>query len=141
MTLFGIDRRIVRSYLSTDLLAILLFGGVGEYRHGLVRYDAVHPEHFVTIVGPFVLAWLVLAALFGGYTRSRPAVFLAKTIVIWIAADILTQLLSYADVSSLGPNLLFFAVAGVFGGLFLLMSRGAVLASRILLRRRGVSPL
>jgi len=134
MSILEVDRRTLRLFAPGDVLAILAFVFVGELQHGMLAFDASSPLRYVAVVAPFLVAWAILAPVLGAYSDSARTArgLVAWTALAWIGADLLAQGLLATGAFPETADPVFFVVAGLFGGLFLLVARGlSLLASRV----------
>jgi len=133
MSILTVDRETVRLFAAADAVAILAFVLAGEYQHSMLAYDAANPLRFVAVVAPFAVAWVVAAPLLRAYgpgARSWRGLF-GWTLLSWLGADVLAQILLLSGVFPIGFDPVFAAVVAGFGTLFLWIARSAaLLASR-----------
>lgn len=121
MQLLDVDGRAIVRFLPGDLLAIFAFVLVGELQHGTLT-----AERYAGALLPFLLGWLVVAPLFGGYDSevlesTRMALLVGAT--SWLGADLVGQLLRETNYFPGSTTPEFFVVALLFGGLFVLAAR------------------
>ena len=112
-----------------DVLVLLAFVGTGLLSHSIEPWR--FPSHTLTVVIPFLLAWLVVAPPLGLYRREtrfeyrRTAVL---TICCWIVASLLGGAIRATPYFPGGAPVDFLLVNVVFGLAFFLPWRLAVVA-------------
>lgn len=129
MSLLDVDGRSLRLYALPDAVAIVAFVLVGELQHDYLAADAANPLRFVAVLAPFLVGWVLVAPPLGAYgpdVRS-PRGLLGWTLLGWVGGDVVAQLLLATGLFPDAPDVQFFAVTAVFGGLFLLVARGVAL--------------
>jgi len=107
-----------------DLCIFLLFAGIGRHTHG-ERGGAIG---IVETAAPFVVAWVAVAAVGGGYHRSQLSHVRSAAIraaVLWVPAFAIGMVLRSLGVHHL-PPLGFAVVAFLFNGVLLVLWRGGV---------------
>ncbi|MFC3476506.1 DUF3054 domain-containing protein [Halobacterium litoreum] len=121
MDLFDVDGRAVVRFLPGDLLAVFALVLIGTINHG-----SLTAERYAGVLIPFLVGWLVVAPLAGGYgrramesTRGALVVGLAS----WLGADFVGQILRGTETFPGNADPVFFLVALVFGGIFLAVAR------------------
>lgn len=118
-----------------DLLGIVLLVAVGLYSHGTPAW--VFPRHAVVTATPFLLAWLLLAPLFGLYNRRALRGYcrtLALLVPGWAAVALLAVVIRGTSLFPGGASRIFALVMTAVGLLVLLPWRLGVVAAL----RRGV---
>ncbi|QDX41092.1 DUF3054 domain-containing protein [Salarchaeum sp. JOR-1] len=128
--MFEFDRRAVRRFTAGDVVAILAFVTVGEYQHSPFLFRPSQAADLaVQLAGaavPFLVGWLVGAWAFGAYADGVSDSWLrlgGATVGGWLVADVLGQLLRRTAFFPGDASPVFFAVAAVFGAIFLLAWR------------------
>jgi len=126
MTLLDVDRRTLRLFVLPDLVAILAFVFVGELQHGMLGFDAARPLRFLAVAAPFLIGWAIAGPVLGAYGASARTArgLLGWSVLAWVGADVLAQVLLATGAFPEVVDPIFFVVAGVFGGVFLLVARG-----------------
>ncbi|PSP64308.1 DUF3054 domain-containing protein [Halobacteriales archaeon QH_8_67_36] len=107
-----------------DLAAILLFVSVGEYTHG---YNLlVDVGRVLGTFLPFLVGWLLVAGAAGLYASDAPGTLATATLVTllsWILAVAVAQMLRATLFFHGGAALTFAVVSVLVGGLFLCLWR------------------
>lgn len=117
-----------------DVLGLLFFVVWGLYTHHIPAWEM--PGHTLMTLTPFLVAWLLLAPLFGLYHRRTLRSYtrtLALLIPGWIGASVIAIFMRSTEVFPGGADPIFFLVAIAFGLLILIPWRLGVVA---VLRRR-----
>ena len=112
-----------------DVLVLLAFVGTGLLSHSIEPWR--FPSHTLTVVTPFLLAWLVVAPLLGLYrheTRFEYQRAALLTINCWIVASLLGGAIRATSYFPGGAPIDFLLVNVVFGLAFFLPWRLAVVA-------------
>lgn len=121
----GIDGSAVRRYLLGDVLAIAGFVVAGEVSHGIdpISQVGVVIDTFL----PFLLGWLLIAPLLGGYAEGTvrdPLVAVTNVIPAWLVADGVGQVLRDTTYFHGSADPIFYLVAAAVGGALLMGWRG-----------------
>jgi len=133
--MFDVDRRTVARFAVGDVVAILAFVTVGEYQHNEYLFSASRlPELGAHLAGagiPFLVGWIVGSWALSAYgDLDSWQRLVGTTLGAWLVADVVGQLLRGTAAFPGDASVTFFAVAGLFGAVFLLIWR---LAARTLL--------
>lgn len=125
MEIYEADPRAVVRFLPGDLAAIFLFVLAGTMSHG-----SLTANRYAGVLLPFLVAWVVVAPLAGGYetnvlesTRAAIGYALAS----WLGADFLGQVLRGTAFFPGNADPSFFLVALVAGSALLVLARFATL--------------
>lgn len=126
--MFDVNRRTVTRLAVGDVVAILAFVTVGEYQHNEYLFSASRlPELAAHLVGtgvPFLAGWVLGAWALSAYgdveSRTR---LVGTTVSAWLVADVVGQLIRGTAAFPGDASITFFAVAGLFGAVFLLAWR------------------
>jgi hypothetical protein len=121
MRLYDADPRAVVRFLPGDLLVVFAFVLVGTLEHG-----SLTAERYAGVLVPFLVGWIVVAPLAGGYDEkvlesTRAA--MAYGVASWLGADFLAQVLRATEYFPGNADPVFFLVALAFGTLFLVLAR------------------
>jgi len=95
MNLVDVDARAFVRFLPGDLLAVLTMVLLGTMRHG-----SLTAERYAGVLVPFLVGWLLVAPLAGGYdsqvlSSTRSALVLG--VASWLGADFVGQVLRGTD--------------------------------------------
>jgi len=127
-----VDTATLWRYLPGDLLAIVAFVLVGQFRHGTLI-----PGRFVGVLAPFLAGWVLVAPIAGVYRpgcrESVPAAA-GWAVLAWLPAAVLAQALraTPAFPGDAAPS--FFAATLVAGGGALAVWRSV---ATVVARHRG----
>lgn len=115
-----------------DVIGLLVFVVWGLYAHHIPAWEV--PEHTLLTLAPFLIAWLVLAPLFGLYHRRTLRSYrltLAVLVVGWVAIAVVGGLIRATPFFHGGTGPTFVLVNVAFGLVILLPWRfGVVTALR-----------
>ncbi|KAB1188194.1 MULTISPECIES: DUF3054 domain-containing protein [Haloferax] len=105
-----------------DILVIFLLVTVGVIQHNGVSYLSTNPAGWVLTAVPFLIAWALVAPVFGAYSpgaaeSAKSAVPLA--IRSWLVAAILGAVIRWTPLFEGGADPVFIAVMLVLGSLAL----------------------
>ena len=125
MNLLDADPRAFVRFLPGDLLAVFALVLVGTMNHG-----SLTAERYAGVLIPFLVGWLVVAPLAGGYDSqvldsTRSALVLG--VASWLGADFVGQMLRGTEFFPGEADPQFFLVAFLFGGLLVAVMRFATL--------------
>lgn len=124
----GADRtRVHAGLLAGDVAVVVLLLSLGMIRHNQNPLGV--PGRTVLVVGPFVLAWLVVAYALGAYaleTRRSVAAAAANAAGTWVVAALLGAGLRATPFLPGNAPPTFVAVVAGFGAVALAAWRGAV---------------
>lgn len=112
-----------------DVLGLLLFIVWGLYTHQIPAWEM--PAHTLMTLTPFLIAWLLLAPLFGLYHRRTLRSYtrtLALLVPGWMAISVVGGLIRSTQFFSGGTGLIFVLVNVAFGLLILTPWRLGVVA-------------
>ena len=107
-----------------DLGAILLFIVLGSFSHSYGPFDVVH---IAGAFAPFLVGWLAVGSAAGLYASDAPGTLANATVVTllsWIGAVLVAQLLRTTTVFPGDAALTFAIVSVLVGGLLLSLWRG-----------------
>jgi len=109
-----------------DIAAILLFVAVGEATHGY--NPLVDVSRVAGTLAPFLVGWLLVAAVAGLYGSDAPGTLADATVVTlfsWVGAVVIAQALRATAIFHGGAALTFALVSVGVGGLLLCLWRVA----------------
>jgi len=109
-----------------DLGAILLFVAVGEYTHGYNPF--VDVGRVAGTFAPFLIGWLLVAGAAGLYASDAPGTLANATLVTllsWIVAVAIAQVLRATSVFHGNAAITFAVVSVLVGGVLLTLWRVA----------------
>ncbi len=102
-----------------DLLVLFAFVTTGQYAHNYYFWEA--PLHTVFILIPFVIAWLVVAPLFGLFSQKvlgSITQLLPRVVGAWIVASLVGGAIRATPLFPGGAPLTFLLANVAFGLLF-----------------------
>lgn len=110
-----------------DVVLIVLIMGLGMIRHNEIPWEV--PERAVLVIGPFVLAWLVVSYVMGAYTgdaRRSTVDATENASGTWLVAALVGAGLRSSPYLPGNSPLTFVAVVVATGALALSLWRGGV---------------
>ncbi len=113
-----------------DLLVLFAFVATGQYAHNYYFWQA--PLHTVFILIPFVIAWLVVAPLFGLFRRTTLGSLrqlVPRVGAAWIAASLVGGAIRATPLFPGGAPLSFLLANVAFGLLFFVSWRVLVVVA------------
>lgn len=125
------DRRALRRFGVSDLVAILAMLWVGQLRHGIDPLTM--PGRYLGTLAPFLIGWIVASYVFGAYGAKtlddyRSAV--VPALVAWFVGNTIGQGLRSTSLFHGGTELAFYLVMFGFVGGALVLGRVVVTGVR-----------